>query len=140
MEFRDFFSSDPSIYQDLTEDREDWDTGLYPDSLEEIWEKWQSPDQADQMYQMEAQLHQIKDIFLDNLEQVLKRGEQLDTLRKKTENIKVTTGAIKKKAKAQNKRGFCCGGTGTSRGAVIKPGVTTTLKAAKTANDLKNTF
>lgn len=44
LEFRDFFASDPSIYQGLMEDQPDWDQGLYPDSLEMIWDKWQNPD------------------------------------------------------------------------------------------------
>lgn len=68
LEFREFFSYDPSMYLNLTADMEDWDEGLHFDTLDDIWNQWQEPDKADQLYQMEAQLHQIKDIFLDNLE------------------------------------------------------------------------
>ena len=119
LEFRESFSFNPSMYLDLTEDMADWDEGLHFDTLDDIWTQWQDPEKSDQLYQMEAQLHQIKDIFLDNLEQVMKRGEKIEELHKKTEGIKIQTNQIKKKAKKLN-RGMCfgiCGGS-QSRGPI----------------------
>ena len=91
LEFRESFSFNPNMYLDLTEDMADWDEGLHFDTLDDIWTQWQDPEKSDQLYQMEAQLHQIKDIFLDNLEQVMKRGEKIEELHKKTEGIKIQT-------------------------------------------------
>ena len=56
LEFREFFSYNPSMYLDVNADMEDWDEGLHFDTLDDIWNQWQEPDKADQLYQMEAQL------------------------------------------------------------------------------------
>ena len=81
LEFRKYWQQvDPESYLNRTEDVEAWDETLMYDELPNLWEKWQNPEEADKHYQMEAQLHMIKDIFLDNLDQVMKRGEQLDVL------------------------------------------------------------
>lgn len=145
LEFRESFSFNPSMYLDLTEDMADWDEGLHFDTLDDIWTQWQDPEKSDQLYQMEAQLHQIKDIFLDNLEQVMKRGEKIEELHKKTEGIKIQTNQIKKKAKKLN-RGMCfgiCGGS-QSRGPISKPGAVTTAKATyqagKAAGSIKDSL
>lgn len=78
LDFRDFFSFNPSMYIDMREDNPDYDTSLEPGSLDETFELWQNPTVADQEYQLEQQLHQIKDVMLDNLQRIVERGEQLD--------------------------------------------------------------
>ena len=58
LEFRESFAFNPDLYTvDVTEDMEDWNEGLHFDTLPDIWTQWQDPERADQLYQMEAQLH-----------------------------------------------------------------------------------
>lgn len=79
LEFRKYWQQvDPESYLEVTEDKEAWDESLMYDELPAIWDKWQNPEEADKHYQMEGQLHMIKDIMLNNLEELMKRGENLD--------------------------------------------------------------
>lgn len=90
---------------------------------------------------MAAELAQIKDVFMDNLRAVMERGEKLDDLCKKTENLETTTYKYKKKAKKMNswwsRWGWMCpaacgGPKDESRGADAPPlpGKLATAKAA----------
>ena len=46
--------------------------------LTDLVYKWTAPEQADPMNRMEAELAQVKDIYLDNLKAVLARGEKFE--------------------------------------------------------------
>ena len=47
LEFRDAFSFNPGIYKDLEEDMADYDTALEFPTMQEMFENWQDPFQAD---------------------------------------------------------------------------------------------
>ena len=47
LEFRDAFSFNPGIYKDLDEDMADYDTALEFPTMQEMFENWQDPFQAD---------------------------------------------------------------------------------------------
>ena len=85
---------------------------------------------------------QIKDVMLEGLEKVIKRGEQLETLQEKTDNIKAASGTIYKKSKKMNSWwsnwGCGCGGpkNSSSRGLSTTNKVET-LKLARKAKSAK---
>jgi hypothetical protein len=45
---------------------------------------------------------QVKDVMHDNLAKLFQRGEQLESLQQKTDEIRTISGSIHKKAKKQN--------------------------------------
>jgi len=47
LEFRSFFEFNPSLYSDVSEDIEEWDTSLEFPKLDELFSEWQNPFQAD---------------------------------------------------------------------------------------------
>ena len=75
LEFRQFFDFNPGLYRDVTEDMPEWDTSLEFDTLPELFMQWQNPTEADVNSKMENQLMQIKDVMIEGLEKVIKRGE-----------------------------------------------------------------
>lgn len=54
LEFREKFSFNPNLYLDKTEDTEEWDTSFHFDKLDEIWDTWQNPEEADPHHKMES--------------------------------------------------------------------------------------
>ena len=48
----------------------------------------------------------VKDIMLDGLDKIIKRGEAMEDLQKKTVAIQSASSSIKKKSKKLNNRGF----------------------------------
>lgn len=57
LEFRDNFSYNPDQYLELNEDQPDWDTSLQVETFEQFFQDWQRPEEVDQDYKMEKQLH-----------------------------------------------------------------------------------
>lgn len=102
LEFRDYFAFNPGMYLDVSADQPEWDHSLEFPNMDVLLDQWKSPEQADQNYQMEQQLLMVKDIMLDGLDKIIKRGEAMEELQKKTVAIQSASGSIKKKAKKIN--------------------------------------
>jgi hypothetical protein len=75
LQFREFFQTNPSLYSDLHEDIQDWDNSLEFDDFAPLFTQWQDPAEADLHTKMEVQLMQVKDVMIDSLNAVVKRGE-----------------------------------------------------------------
>ena len=81
---------------------------------------------------MEAELHQITDIFVDNLKKVIERGEKFEVLEAKAGELVIASKSLKVKAKKMNRgfwdifgcagQGMCGGGGDLSRGSELIPG------------------
>ncbi len=101
MDFRETFSSNPSVYEDAKSD-----AGLKFDALEVYLKKWQDPHEADKLLKIEKELHEVKEIIHKNLADLLKKGEQLDELMVKSKDLNKVSVEFYKKAKKQNSS--CC--------------------------------
>lgn len=67
--------------------------------------KFQDPNEADKLSKIQKNLDDIKDIMHKNIDEVLKRGETLDSLMDKSEDLSMTSKQFYKKAKKTN---ACC--------------------------------
>jgi len=66
---------------------------------------WQNPASADKIAKIQKELDEVKDIMSKNIEEVLKRGETLDSLMEKSTDLSATSLTFYKKAKKTNQ---CC--------------------------------
>jgi synaptobrevin family protein YKT6 len=66
---------------------------------------YQNPAEADKLTKIQKNLDDIKDIMHKNIEQVLQRGETLDSLMDKSQDLSATSVQFYKKSKATN---ACC--------------------------------
>jgi len=81
------------------------DQDLTPEFLQKDLSYYQDPNQADKIMQIQKSLDDIKDIMHKNIDEVLKRGETLDSLMEKSEDLSATSVQFYKKAKKNNQ---CC--------------------------------
>jgi len=81
------------------------DQELEPPFLVEQMRAYQDPNSADKISQIQKELDEVKDVMHKNIEEVLKRGETLDTLMEKSADLSASSVVFAKKAKDQNK---CC--------------------------------
>jgi len=81
------------------------DTILAFDKLNDYLKEYQDPKQADNLLKVQQHLDDIKDIMHKNLEEILKRGETLDNLLQKSEDIGEVSKMFHSKAKKTNQ---CC--------------------------------
>mmetsp|Transcript_10056 Transcript_10056/g.15346 ORF Transcript_10056/g.15346 Transcript_10056/m.15346 type:complete len:91 (+) Transcript_10056:647-919(+) len=83
---------------------------------------------------------QIKDVMLEGLEKVIQRGEQLETLQQKTDEIKTQSRTIYKKSKKMNSwwanLGCGCGGPKNDQSRGMN-NTMQTMKLARKANQAK---
>lgn len=68
--------------------------------------QWQNPHEADKLMKVEKELFEVKEIMHQNLNDILKRGENLDTLMARSKDLSTVSVDFYKKAKKQNKT--CC--------------------------------
>jgi len=68
--------------------------------------RYQNPEEADPMTKVQTELDETKVIVYNTIEQVLQRGEKLDDLVAKSEDLSTTSTAFYKTAKKTNS---CCG-------------------------------
>jgi len=68
--------------------------------------KWQDPTEADSLMKVEKELFDVKEIMHQNLDNLLKRGESLDTLMERSKDLNAVSVDFYKKAKKSNKQ--CC--------------------------------
>jgi len=83
----------------------DVDQPLEPEFMIETMKEWQNPNSADKLTKIQKNLDEIKDVMHKNIEEVLKRGETLDTLMDKSDDLSSSSKIFYKKAKDQNR---CC--------------------------------
>ena len=83
----------------------DVDQPLEPEFMIETMKEWQNPNSADKLTKIQKNLDEIKDVMHKNIEEVLKRGETLDTLMDKSDDLSSSSKLFYKKAKDQNR---CC--------------------------------
>ena len=87
-------------WSQINEDQE-----LEPQFMKTDLEKFQNPQEADKLTKIQKDLDDIKDIMHKNIDEVLKRGENLDSLMDKSNDLSATSVQFFKKAKKNN---ACC--------------------------------
>mmetsp|Transcript_10722 Transcript_10722/g.26243 ORF Transcript_10722/g.26243 Transcript_10722/m.26243 type:complete len:202 (+) Transcript_10722:235-840(+) len=81
------------------------DKNAEPDFMKEALEKFQNPKEADKVLKIQQTVDEIKSIMHKNIDDILKRGETLDALMEKSNDLSSTSVAFFKTAKKQNQ---CC--------------------------------
>uniref|UniRef100_A0A7S3CQ28 Synaptobrevin-like protein n=1 Tax=Strombidium rassoulzadegani TaxID=1082188 RepID=A0A7S3CQ28_9SPIT len=103
LDFRDYFAADPSVYENAVCDL----SGKLPyPNIKDFLQKWQNPQEADKLLKAEKELFEVKEIMHQNLNDVLKRGENLEQLMAKSKDLSAVSVDFYKKAKKQNQK--CC--------------------------------
>ena len=82
------------------------DTALKYEKLEEFLKVWQNPADGDKIYKIKTELTEVKEIMHKNMEDLIKRGESLDTLMAKSKDLSTMSVEFYKKAKKKNQK--CC--------------------------------
>ena len=96
LDFREYFASDPSVYENAVTDL----AGKLPyPNLSEFMKKWQDPHEADKLMKVEKELFEVKEIMHQNLNDILKRGENLEQLMEKSKDLSTVSVDFYKKAK-----------------------------------------
>jgi len=101
LDFRDLYQDNPAQWQAVSND-----ANLPFEELPNIFKAWQDPTEADKLMKIEKELFEVKEIVHKNLTDLLKRGEELDSLMEKSKDLNTVSRDFYKKAKKQNQR--CC--------------------------------
>ena len=83
----------------------DTDQKLEPEFMAADMKDYQNPTESDKISKIQKNLDDIKDIMSKNIDEVLKRGETLDSLMDKSEDLSASSKIFYKKAKDTN---ACC--------------------------------
>lgn len=67
--------------------------------------KWQNSSLVDKIEKVKNEIHDVKEIMLQNIEQVMNRGEKLEDLMKKSQHLSDVSKLFLKRAKKVNQ---CC--------------------------------
>ena len=100
LEFRDQFQSSGILDRDITQD-----TPLKFPQMEVFLRDWQNPHEADKLLKIEKELQEVQEIVHKNLSDLLKRGEAMEDLMDKSEELNKVSVDFYKKAKKTNR---CC--------------------------------
>jgi hypothetical protein len=87
-----------SLFRDLR-------NNIKSDNVEKIWNNYHEGKNADKVQQIKSELDETKVILLESIEKLLERGEKIDELVKKTEELNVGAITFAKKSKELNR---CC--------------------------------
>ena len=101
MDFRETFANNPEAYQNAYTDKK-----LNYENLAVFLNKWQDPTEADKLMKIEKELLEVKEVIHKNLNDLLKKGEQLDQLMVKSKDLSTVSVDFYKKAKKTNQK--CC--------------------------------
>ena len=101
MEFRDTFGPTGLLQQDLQADHP-----VNFAQLEVYLREWQNPLEADKLLKIERELQEVQDIVHKNLQDLLKRGEAMEELMARSNDLNTASVSFYKKAKKANTR--CC--------------------------------
>mmetsp|Transcript_10771 Transcript_10771/g.14900 ORF Transcript_10771/g.14900 Transcript_10771/m.14900 type:complete len:106 (+) Transcript_10771:623-940(+) len=94
------YMKEESKWQEITKDVE-----ASPEFMQTALEKYQDPKEADKVLKIQQTVDEIKNIMHKNIDDILKRGETLDALMEKSNDLSSTSVAFFKTAKKQNQ---CC--------------------------------
>ena len=81
------------------------DTDVNYDKIATEIEEWQDPSKKDNLMKLQDELNEVTDIMRQNLNELLKREENLETLMQKSNDLSATSVNFYKQAKKTNK---CC--------------------------------
>merc|ERR1711879_782022 len=73
--------------------------------IEELFQKFQNPAEADKLTKVETDLEEVKGLVMQSLDDLLKRGESLDQLMAKSKDLSNTSVQFYRTAKKNNQ---CC--------------------------------
>jgi len=76
-----------------------------PDYLTKDLEHYQNPREADKLTAIQSQLDEVKDVMHTNIDNLMKRGETLDSLMAKSDDLSAASVTFFQQAKKQNS---CC--------------------------------
>ena len=101
MDFVNTFDSQRELWADATKDME-----LKYDKLEEFLKNWQNPMEADKLQKIKSELTDVKEVMHKNMQELMERGESLESLMGKSKDLSKMSNDFYKKAKKKNAR--CC--------------------------------
>ncbi|CDU20066.1 hypothetical protein YYC_00536 [Plasmodium yoelii 17X] len=78
---------------------------LFTSELNELLKKYQNPSEADRLSRVQKDLDEVRDVMLKNIEDLLQRGEKLDDLMKKSQDLSNSSYQFYRQAKKNNQ---CC--------------------------------
>jgi len=81
------------------------DLALPSPELEELFTKFQNPTEADKLTKIEKDLDEVKGVVMQSMDDLLKRGESLDGLMQKSQDLSNTSVQFYRTAKKNNQ---CC--------------------------------
>jgi len=101
LDFMESFKGHEEVYMDANTDKE-----LKYDNLEKFLKEWQNPAEADKLYKIKTELTEVKEVMHKNMQDLLERGESLESLMTKSKDLSKMSNDFYKKAKKKNQR--CC--------------------------------
>ena len=96
LDFREYFAADPAVYENAVTDMH---TKIQYPNIKDFLKKWQDPAEGDKLLKAEKELFEVKEIMHQNLNDILKRGENLDQLMTKSKDLSAVSVDFYKKAK-----------------------------------------
>lgn len=81
------------------------DTNINFTFLQTVVKEWQNPSEKDNILKLQSELNDVTDIMKKNLNELLKREENLDNLMEKSKDLSTTSVQFYKQAKKTNS---CC--------------------------------
>ncbi|GAW82316.1 VAMP-like protein YKT62 [Plasmodium gonderi] len=90
-------------YENITQDLKEGT--LFANELNELLTQYQNPSEADKLSRVQKDLDEVKDVMLKNIEDLLQRGEKLDDLMKKSQDLSNSSYQFYRQAKKNNQ---CC--------------------------------
>lgn len=91
-------------WEDLIADVAD-NNSLFAQQSAALLQQYQQPTEADKLLKVQKDLEEVKDVMLRNFDELLQRGEKLDDLMKKSEDLSTTSYQFFRQAKRNNQ---CC--------------------------------
>ena len=92
-------------YEKLAKDPKSTEDPIRFNFLRENMEAWQDPGNVTNIHQVQQELDETKEIIHKTIESVLQRGEKIDNLVQKSENLSASSKMFYGQAKKQNS---CC--------------------------------
>jgi synaptobrevin family protein YKT6 len=107
---RVIFTMMSQIMREFNEEWPEWvnsnqDGNVQSSVLIRMFEQYQNPEEADKVMKIQKNLDDVKDVMTKNIEDVLERGENLDELMVKSEDLSTVSYKFYKTAKNANS---CC--------------------------------
>merc|ERR1712176_1041452 len=81
------------------------DTNMGLAEVDELFQKFQNPSEADKLTKIEKDLEEVKGTVMQSMDDLLKRGENLDQLMQKSKDLSNTSVQFYRTAKKNNQ---CC--------------------------------